>query len=237
MRDGLHVADAPGFSITLEVNMTSVMNNIECSKSQTGVHLTPIHFLIKAIAHVAIQQEIYRKIVSDTYTTEYPHVDIGVSIDAGSIIAPVYVIRHCEVKSLSAIAEELFHKKPEVIEAHQKFLSFTKKWGWLIPFQSLRRLYLRRALSKTTTIHRNVGLFQVTVLKDVDIVMPLIFAAPIIISMGKIKKRPIVIDNNIIAISTAFLTICANHKNWEGLKASNFANQLKEFLESNSHKN
>jgi pyruvate/2-oxoglutarate dehydrogenase complex dihydrolipoamide acyltransferase (E2) component len=232
VRDGLHVAPVPGYFISQEVDMTFVLKYCEKIRNETLQKLTPTHVLLRCIAEVASLNSQFRELITDNEILTYSSVDIAISIDAKSIIAPTYVIRNCETKSISDIALELELAKPKVIIQHTQYWEKVRKWGWIIPMRWGRRIFLRRLLSKASVIHQNVGIIQVSTLKDVDHFIPFLFSTPIIVSMGCIKKRVIVINDVIQTRSTAHLSICGNHKNWEGLKSSRFLSKLKEILET-----
>jgi pyruvate/2-oxoglutarate dehydrogenase complex dihydrolipoamide acyltransferase (E2) component len=78
---------------------------------------------------------------------------------------------------------------------------------------------------------QGAGTFQVSCLRDVDQFAPLLLAAGAILGTGRVRERVVVIDKTPQVRPTVIITCCADHKVWDGLRASKFLREVKGILE------
>lgn len=231
LRDGLRVATRGDFFVSTIVDM-SQCNQLISGLREKGVHATFTHVVIRAVAIALSRNPALHHLISERIRLRPARIDIGLSIAANTVLAPVLVIENVLGKNVMEIAQEVVDRAPEIRRRHQEFLSFAAKWGWLVPLGGLRRLILRILTRQLTFRRRAVGTFQVSCLRDVDQFVPFLFSTSAILGFGRVRDHAVAINGNLEVRPTATLSCCVDHKAWDGLQAAVFLREVAAVLEN-----
>jgi pyruvate dehydrogenase E2 component (dihydrolipoamide acetyltransferase) len=235
IRDGIAVIPHPGFFVSMEIDMTPCNELIQQFRDQ-GAKITYTHILIRAAALVLSRDRDLHQVIKGTRRLLPRNVDIGLSVQGDSVAAPVLVIASAESKTLREIADEVISHTPEVRAKDADMHSSLRKWGRVIPFGFLRRWLFRVVLNQPRFTRRVVGTFQVTTLRQVDVVAPLFVPAGAILGVGRVRDRVLVINGKQEIRPTAIVSCSADHKLWDGGRAAKFLNALNDLIQSNELK-
>ena len=230
LRDGLLVSQSPGFFQVIEVDMSACQTILKKLRQQ-GVKVTYTHLFVRATAIALKRHSTLHQLVSSSRRLYPGKIDIGLSVAGISFVAPVMVIKNAGEKSLRDIATEIINNRSYIREQENKQFAFLKKWGWIVPFGFLRRWILRFLLSKLWFRRQGVGTFQISCIPDVDIFVPFMFNTSAILGIGRVCERVLAIGGEVVVRPTVMISCCVDHKVWDGIKAAQFINELKQILE------
>jgi pyruvate dehydrogenase E2 component (dihydrolipoamide acetyltransferase) len=203
MKTALHVP------LTIEVDVTNAVQIVKQAKQEAenaqGLHITPTSLLVKAVATVLADHPIVNSRLANDDQIETPrdvNVGFAVAIDDGLVVP---VIRNADEKSLTEVAEAIaFLSK----KARRSSLSSEETTGG------------------TFTVS-NLGMF------DIDLFAPIINPPEsAILGVGRIVKRPVVLDETIQIRSMMTLTLVFDHRIMDGAVAAKFLQALRGYLES-----
>ena len=233
--DAIAVLPDPGFFVLTEIDMTSCNDLIQQFRDK-GVKVTYTHIFIRAVALVLSKHPDLHQLIKGTRRLLPRNVDIGLSVEGDSVAAPVMVIANAESKTLQEIAHEVVNRAPDIRSEDTKKLRDYRRWGRVVPFGFLRRWILRIVLNQPGFVRERVGTFQVTSVRQVDIVAPLVPTAGAILGVGRVRDRVLVINGKQEIRPTAFISCSADHKLWDGARAAKFMTALNDLLQSNELK-
>ena len=133
-------------------------------------------------------------------------MDIGCSVDTGSAVAPVVVVRDAARKSLAEINEDLAQLAAEA-EEEQK-INARARWipGWLL------RIVIWFLLSLQRFKRHTVGNFQISIIEKFK--MDLAVTSTTCVStmiVGQIKDRALVVDGQVVVRPTAHIALHFEH--------------------------
>ena len=193
--------------LTIEVDMTEVVKLLEevhPEMEKKGVHISYTHILIKAVAEAIKEQPIVNSIVENEHIKMLGDVNIGVAVALeDGLIVPV--IHNADKKSITEIVTTL----QDLIEKARE-----------------GKLLTREASGGTFTIS-NLGMF------GIDFFAPIINPPEsAILGVGRIVKKPLVLDDEITIRSTMTLTLVFDHRIMDGAVAARFLQTIKRLLEN-----
>lgn len=231
LRDGLRVVDPPGFFAAREVDVSRCRRLLEKLRG-IGIRMTYTHIFVRATAMVLSRNPQLHQLITERHRLIPGNVDIGLSVAAGTVVAPVLVIEDAGRKTLTEIAAEVTARTPEARKGLLQMQTLARRWGWLVPTGWLRRSILRLLTKQLWFRRKGVGTFQVTCLRDVDQFVPFLFSTSAILGVGRVRDRVIAIDGRPEVRPTVMLSCCADHKVWDGALAEKFLRELASILES-----
>jgi pyruvate dehydrogenase E2 component (dihydrolipoyllysine-residue acetyltransferase) len=193
--------------LTIEADMTEVVKFVESSRAAekaNDVHITYTDILVKAAAKALENHPIMNSTLENGNIKILENINIGVAvaIDDGLLVP---VVHNANKKSIAEISKTL---QTVVSEAKEK--------------KSLSK----ENLGGTFTIS-NLGMF------GVDIFAPIINPPEsAILGVGRIAKKPIIINNGITIRSMITLTLVFDHRIMDGAVAARFLQTMKQLLEN-----
>lgn len=231
IRDGLSAARHGDFFESVEVDMTRATGLIEEMQNK-GINVSYPHIYVRAVALTFSKHPKLHQLISENQRIFPKNVDIGLSVLGRTVVAPVLVIKEANNKSLVEVSKEVIERAPQVRKKELEMLANYRRWGWLMPFGSLRRLLIKFLMRKESFRRENVGTFQITCLPKIDLGAPFLFLTSAILGVAGVKERVIAIDGKPEVRLTAIFSCCVDHKVWDGADASKFLNELKSIIES-----
>jgi pyruvate/2-oxoglutarate dehydrogenase complex dihydrolipoamide acyltransferase (E2) component len=228
--DGLALCRPPSFHESIEVNMTKMEDLIRDARDR-GMRVTYAHIFVRAAALALKAHPTFQAMLCGGKIYNPGRVDIALSVDAGTVLAPVLIVEDAETKSLPAVANEVLEKIPKVQAEHHKMISLLQSWGWIIPSGFLRRRILRLMYRSFSFRRKGSGTFQVSVVSGVDSMATSSFNGCAVLCAGSVRERAIAVDGRVVVCPTAILTCSADHRLWSGRTGQNFLLAVKELLE------
>ena len=210
--------------------MTRMRELIQTCRER-GVRITYTHIFVRAAALALAANPDLHAMICGSKVCYSAEVDIALSIDANSALAPVLVIEGAESKPLPAIAREVKDRIPQIQEQHRKMISLLQRWGWLIPFSLLRRRLLLLLYHSFDFRRKGSGTFQVSTAAGVDSFATPLFNASGILTAGKVRERVIAISGSAVICPTVILTCSADHRLWNGQSCQRFLLSVQTILE------
>jgi 2-oxoacid dehydrogenases acyltransferase (catalytic domain) len=120
---------------------------------------------------------------------------------------------------------------PEVQQADQRMLHALRKWGWLVPWGSVRRALLRMLFTSATYRRKVAGTFQVSTV-PVDWALTSVFVAAGVLVGGQVWSRVVVVDGQPAVRQVMTCTLSGDHSVWDGRAAARFLAVVKAELEA-----
>lgn len=231
LRAALDIVSPPGFSQSVEVDMSACRGIIEAAREK-GEKLTYTHIFVRAAALALADDEELHQLVVNNRRCIPGRVDIGLSVAGDSFVAPVLVLEDANNKTLAQIATEVLEGAPRVRSEHEQFLASARRWGWLVPFAWLRRAILKRLVKRFSFIRSTNGTFQISCLRDVDLFVPLLFSTTAIMGTGQVQNRVLVVNGEAAVRPTVIISCCADHGVWDGIRGARFLGKVKSALET-----
>ncbi|MEM3727197.1 MAG: dihydrolipoamide acetyltransferase family protein [Candidatus Bathyarchaeia archaeon] len=195
--------EAASTTITTSVNLENLIEYREKIKSSLGeASLTA--FIVKAVAKALESHLIFNSSLDKDEIKIFEEINIALAIHTeDGLVTPV--IKNSNKKSvmeISNVIKELTNKA----------------------FQ--RKLSIEEVTGGTFTI-TNLGAY------DVEVFIPIINPPQTaILGVGKIEKKPIVINNEVLIKPIAALTLVFDHRVVDGVPAAKFLQEIKRLLEN-----
>lgn len=231
LRAALEIVSPPGFLQSIDVDMSACRAAIESARN-SGVRATYTHAFVRAAAlALADDAELHQLVIGNRRCVP-GRVDIGLSVDHDSFVAPVVVIEDVSNKTLAQVAEDVIDGTPRARAEHDQFLDGIRRWGWLVPFAWMRRLILKRLVSRLSFVRETNGSFQVSCLKDVDLFAPFLFSTTAIMGTGQVRDRVTAATGEMVMRPMVTITCCADHRVWNGRRGARFLDRVKTALEA-----
>ncbi|ADQ15703.1 dihydrolipoamide acetyltransferase family protein [Halanaerobium hydrogeniformans] len=198
--------EIPHVTITNEVNMEKLLElkddwNKHQGDDKLKVSVTDI--LIKIVATVMEKHKVLNAYLEEEKIVYNDNINIGLAVSLGDkLTAPV-------LKDLK----------------NQKIQNIVKEKQQLIEKAKNNKLSSEDLSGARLTI-TNLGMY------GTEIFTPIINApASSILGVGKIKKKPVVVDDEIVIQRMMWLSLAFDHRLVEGAPAANFLNEIKELIE------
>ncbi|MBM4034203.1 MAG: 2-oxo acid dehydrogenase subunit E2 [Planctomycetes bacterium] len=202
-RMALSKATIPHFYLTLDVDMTALIE-LRRELAAGGLKVSFNDLIIRACALAFAANPDMNCAWADGALLYRHEVNVGLAVGIeGGLIVPV--VRNCESKSLADIARDT---EALIAKARNKRLTPDDYEGGCITVS-------------------NLGMF------GVDSVLPIINPGEVaILGVGRIAKRPVVIDDGIAIRQLATLVLACDHRLVDGVIAAKFFQKLKSLLEA-----
>ncbi|MFX0054195.1 MAG: dihydrolipoamide acetyltransferase family protein [Promethearchaeota archaeon] len=198
----------PHITMITEIDMTEAVelrNDInKRNEKRLGFRVSFNDIIVKAVADILERFPKFNATLSGNELHMFEDVNIGVAMatETGLIVPTV---RGANKKSITEIAQET------------KDMGRRAKTNDLTPEE----------LTGSTFTVSNLGPFQV------DLFIPVINPPETaILALGQIKKKPVVVDDQIVIRSTMMASCAVDHRVLDGAPAGQFLLALKEYLES-----
>ena len=193
--------------IVMEVDATELVKFKEGISEETerkfGVKITYTDIFVKAVGLALEKHPILNSSFKEDHIEVFKDVNVGIAVATEEgVLVPV--IKKVNEKSLIEVAKE----RERLVDKARK-----------------SELTLEEMSGGTFTI-TNVGMF------NVDIVIPVINPPQsAILGIGKIIKKPVVIDENVEIKQMVTLSLIFDHRTTDGAQAAEFLNTLGEILQ------
>ncbi len=190
-------------TIMMDVAMEALLTLKERLAS-TNLNVSTTAIIVKALAQALSEDATFNSSLEGELLRTYSDINIAVAIEApDGLLAPV--ISHANDKTLEKITEEI---------------------DLLTEKARSRKLIISDLTGSTATIS-NLGP------QGVDSFVPIINPPnTIILGVGSIKKRPIVVGDNLVAGSVSTFTLVFDHRVGDGVAAARVLGRIKELLEN-----
>jgi pyruvate/2-oxoglutarate dehydrogenase complex dihydrolipoamide acyltransferase (E2) component len=228
--DGLRVLRPPFSVLQISADMTNALRRLE-SLRQAGHIVTTTHLLIYATARSFAANRSFHQLIAGNKRYRPARIDIGVSVQGQTFVAPVLIIEGADAKELTEIADEVQRRVPDVREADKRMIQAMRRWGWLVPIGFLRRAVLRLLFRSGTFRTRGAGSFLVSVVSG-ESGLTSTFATGGVLMAGLVVRRAVPIDEQVVIRPMMTLTLSGDHGVWDGRAAARFLAAVKQQLES-----
>ncbi len=190
-------------SIMMDVMMDPSLNRR--GRVETGgsrVSMTAL--IVKALAAALVEDQTFNSSLDGEVLRTYAEANVAVAIQTpDALVAPV--VFNADRKSLAEITDEI---------------------GLLAEKAQERRLSLSELIGSTATVS-NLGP------EEVDAFIPIINPPnAIILGVGRISRRPIVVDDKIVPRSVSTFTLVFDHRIGDGVAAAKLLARVKQLLEN-----
>lgn len=230
----------------LDIDATNLLAFIDEAREASGERVTVTHIVGKAVAyalreHPQLNVRMYRGHFIQRETVDIFFI---VSADAGSELSGVKVERTDE-KPVVEIARELSGRAKTIRSGDDPEFGKTKSMLARPPVWALGTM-LRLAAWLTTDLDRNmpkqglprqpfgsamitsVGMFGIQ--RGYAPLSPY-YRIPFLVLVGEVSKKPVVIDDEIVARPMLTITATMDHRYVDGFHASRLAKSVREYLE------
>lgn len=200
---------------------------------QTGVPITLIDMTLRAMAVTAALNPPMLSIV-DGYTVHRSDtVDIGCSVATDTAVAPVIVFRDAKKLTLEEIHHQRLKMTKEAIAEQEKQMAdLTRMTKWMP--NGLRRRILSHYINdpKNRRFHGGTLALSAIELDDMEWMCPSHLAGSLLLSLGGIKKRPLVVDGQVEARLCAMVTFMIDQRVIHPMRAMRVFHRFKRALEN-----
>jgi pyruvate/2-oxoglutarate dehydrogenase complex dihydrolipoamide acyltransferase (E2) component len=230
----------------LEIDATSLLQFIDETRRATGVRVTVTHAVGKAIAHALAEHRDLNTRLHRGRFVERESIDIFfvASVAGGKDVSGVKVFG-ADGKSVVEIAEELTRRVERIrsggeaeVGQSQSAIDRTPLWllrpllrfvTWLSTDRSvdLKSLGLPREAFGSAMVS-SVGMFGVQ--KAYGPLSPL-FRIPMLALVSEVTKKPVVVDDEIVARPILTMTATMDHRYLDGSHAARLARSVRAYLE------
>ena len=230
-----------------EVDATELTAFIEEARRTTGVRVTVTHVVGKAIAHgLGENPDLNARLHRGRFIPrESVDIFIVASVAGGTEVSGVKVVE-ADRKSVVAIAAELARRVERVrsgddgdVGGSAGLIDRLPLWllgpvlrfvTWLTADRNvnLRRLGLPRQAFGSAMV-TSVGMFGVQ--KAYAPLAPL-YRIPILALVSEVTRKPVVVDNEIVALPILTVTATLDHRYLDGAHAVRLARSVRAYLEN-----
>lgn len=234
LRDGMQAWPfVPTFFVALDADMTQSLAAVKALRD-SGLKATYVHCMVRAGALALVSHPDLNSLVTGG-RRHYPNrADIALSVAGETVAAPVMIIEGADRKSLGDLVKEISGRLRQTLRNDKENLNKLRKWGWVVPFSWARRTVLRTMLSRVATRRKMVGTFQMTISSDVDMGATTMFATSGLLTVGRVRDTPVVIEGQVVARPMVTMICCADHRAVDGRTAAKFLQTMRQILESGS---
>lgn len=190
-------------AILMDVGMAEILS-LKQKLAAANREVSTTAIIVKALAQALTEDATFNSSLDGDLLRTYEDINIAVAIEAPEgLVAPV--IFHADKKTIDEITSEI---------------------GLLAEKANSHKLSINELTGSTATIS-NLGP------QGVDSFFPIINPPnAIILGVGSIKKRPTVVDENVLTSSASTFTLVFDHRVGDGAAAAKLLSQLKEILEN-----
>ena len=231
MRNGLEACASPGFSVSVEADMTGCRKLVESLRTR-GARVTYTHLFVHAAAKSLERHPDLHQLILGRRRYRPGRVSIALSVAGHSFVAPVLLIKDAARKTPVEIAAEVTAGAEATRQAQIQEFARLRRWGWLVPFGALRRALLRFMMPRMLWTREDAPALQVTGLTDMDQVTPMLLLATGVLAVGQVREKAAVVDGRVAARLQVTLTCSVDHRVWDGRMAARFLSEVKSVLEA-----
>ncbi len=195
--------ETPHVAITMEVDMSEGIRLRQTIEKMKNTKIPLTAFLTKVVAHALKYHPVLNATLSKDQIRIFKDINIGIAVDLeeGLIVPVVHDANKKNLMEIASLVENLIKKAKE------------------------RSLTTEELKNGTFTI-TNLGAF------GVDIFMPIINPPQTaILGIGRIAKKPRVVDEQIKVLPVATLNLVFDHRIIDGAKAAKFLQDVRKLLE------
>ncbi len=229
-RDGLRAIDPPGCLVAVQADMSHAVA-FRKTMQDRGTPVTYNTLVVHAAARALAAHPRLHKLVAGNRLMYPGTVDICLSVAGDAAVTPVLILKDAARKSWSELGAEIRQRAPMARAEDQKRLALLRRWGWIVPLASLRKLLIRCLMGHVWYRRLASGTFQVSIVPNVDYLVPFLFNTAGALSAGKVQDRVVAVDGRAEIRPMLSLTCCVDHKVWNGLDAAAFLEAVKAALE------
>jgi pyruvate/2-oxoglutarate dehydrogenase complex dihydrolipoamide acyltransferase (E2) component len=229
--DGFSVLHHPGGVLTKSCDMSQAKRVVTALRS-LGHQASYLHVMVRAIALALARCPEAHQLVCGYRRMRPSRVDIGLSVAGQTSYAPVLVIGDATARPLPALVKFLKEEVPRTREKELRDLEGMRRTGWIIPFGWLRRAILRLLNNMFWFRRKLIGTFQVTCLRQVDQVIPLVFYSGAALGIGEVSDRVVAIAGQPEVRPMVTFTMAFDHRTLDGLRTADLLAMLCKILES-----
>jgi len=229
LQDGLRVLRPALSVVQVSVDMTAALRRLD-DLGREGVRATPTHLLVQAAARALAANPSLHQVVAGNRRDRPAQVDIGLSVTGDTFVNPVLVIERADRKTVAEIAAEITRRAPDAQAADRHMQDLLRRWGWLVPFGSLRRAMLRLLFRSPAFRRRGAGTFQVSTVAG-DWALTSTFATSGVLIGGQVSSRVVSVDGAPAVRPIMTLTLSGDHGVWDGRAAARFLAAVRAQLE------
>ncbi len=233
MRSGVEACAIPGFFWTVEANMDGARNRMDEARAR-GERVTVTGLVVHAVARALDRYPAMQRLMSNARRCRPGRINVAVSVSGGGcdFVAPVAIVKDAARRTPSEITADIARQADQARATQLRAMHAFRKWGWLIPFATLRRLAMRRFFARELWKNPNdTPLFHVTGTGDMDLAMPMILLTPGILGVGQMKEKAVVVNGKVKAGWRMALSGGFDHRVWVGQSAAQFLTEVKRILE------
>jgi pyruvate/2-oxoglutarate dehydrogenase complex dihydrolipoamide acyltransferase (E2) component len=201
--------------------------------AQNGVPLTLIDITLRAMALAAIHFEGTRTLV-DGYNVHHSHtLDIGCSVATDTPIAPVIVFRAANTLSLEEIHHQRVQMSREAVAEQEKRLAELEKITRWMP-DAVRRRLIARYVNEPRNRRQLGGTIALSAIEldDMEWMCPSHIGGALLLSMGGIKKRPLVVNGEVEARLCALVTFMIDQRVVHPMRAMRMFRRFRRLVEN-----
>jgi 2-oxoglutarate dehydrogenase E2 component (dihydrolipoamide succinyltransferase) len=212
------------------VDMTEALRELEGLR-RAGIMATTTHQLVRAAARALAANPALHQMIAGSRRYRPGRVDIGLSITGDTFLAPVLVVEAANEKSVTDLAAEIGRRAPEIRSADRQHLERLRRWGWMVPFPSVRRAVMRRMIQSAAFQRQTAGTFQVSVV-PVESAVTSVFVASGVLVGGQVTSRVVVVDGQPAVRSMMTVALSGDHAVWDGRAAARLLAAVRSELEA-----
>ena len=200
-----------------------------------GVHVTYTHILVHAVALALKALPNLHQVVYGNRRHYPQHVNLGLMVAGDQCAVPMMRIQKVETKNLIELAKEIIDRAPETLNDANKQLALLRRWGWIVPFDFLKRWILRGMDWIGQRIHPE-DLPSAIVSCSSQVVQCATFdiGATALVCSGVVQDKVVVVDGQPVIRPMWNVTCVGDHGIWDGRMSETFLLKLKSILETTS---
>ncbi len=228
--DAFEGAPRAGGLILRLVDMTMAKAAIRLLRD-ARIAATMPHLVVRAAALAPARNPDLHRLACNYRRMTPGTVDIGLSMAGHTNYAPIVVVPAADGKPLSALMPVIIQAVDAAVEKEKVDLRNMRRQLWVIPFGFMRRFFLRLMNVSFWFRRRIAGTFQVSMLPQSDVCIPLLFYTGSMLSTGALRDRVVAVDGQPVVRPTMWLTLCADHAAMDGRRGEQLLEAIREILE------
>ncbi len=234
----------PQFFGDLEVDAATLLHYLNTVRTATGVHVTPTHAVVRAIAHGLRTVPQLNIRIARNREFQRESVDVLVIVAAGDEELTGLKVANADAKSLVDVAREV-EARTALIRAgddpgfgkSKRMLSVLPRsvlrWGiglsaWLT--SDLNLDLSRYGLPRQAFGSAMVSSIGMTGIRHAYSPLAPYYRVPLLVLVGAITAKPVVVSGEVLARPVLTLTATFDHRYTDGLRAAAFARAAQAYL-------
>jgi pyruvate/2-oxoglutarate dehydrogenase complex dihydrolipoamide acyltransferase (E2) component len=234
LAEGLAATRRPDGYAVMQLDLLAAEQFRQEQAQETGVPLTMLDLIIRALAWTAGRDELLNATVHGRKVWPNEQVDIGLSVAATTSVAPVVVLRDADKKSLSEIHQERGRLLREALEQEAARRQELERQARLIPLPRLRSRVVGYLVNQAHFRQQNVGTLHISSidLPDMEFYLPSHIATSLLLSVGGVKPRPLVVEDRIEIRPSAYVAFMIDQRMVHPVRAMRAFRRFRRLLEN-----